>query len=359
LVFNDNAQLTGRMLVLEYVGNFHIHSTYSDGHKDIKEIASVAARHQLDFIIITDHGTLNGLHQEGYQKGILVLVGMEINDYANHYVAMNINKVVPNNSECPQQVIDEVNHLGGLGVLAHPVERGCPFYEKGKTYPWLDWNVHDFQGIEVWNFLSQWRDGFTGIFKGIWLLLRPVDGMIGPYPEVMSKVDQYHKQGKKIMLYGGSDAHGAYIKAGIIRIKISPYDLCFKMINIHIITPQRLTGDAGKDREMVYTALRQGRSWVACDYFRSSRGFRYELRYERQRWISGDKVQFQDGMQLYAFTPFPARVTFIRDGEIWHESWGQQHVMDNVTRGAYRVEVYIRHWLKYRPWIFTNPIWVE
>ena len=48
----------------EYVGNVHLHSTYSDGALTIPAIAEIGARKGLDFLIVTDHQTLAGLEQE-------------------------------------------------------------------------------------------------------------------------------------------------------------------------------------------------------------------------------------------------------------------------------------------------------
>ena len=48
----------------EYLGNLHMHSTYSDGSLDIEDIAARAAQAGLDFIIITDHYTLKGLYEK-------------------------------------------------------------------------------------------------------------------------------------------------------------------------------------------------------------------------------------------------------------------------------------------------------
>jgi len=64
----------------------------------IKEIASVARDAGLNFIIITDHYNLDGLCNdgEGYTDGVLVMVGMEVNDTCNHYLAMDIDKVIKN-----------------------------------------------------------------------------------------------------------------------------------------------------------------------------------------------------------------------------------------------------------------------
>ncbi|MEA1960630.1 MAG: PHP domain-containing protein [Bacillota bacterium] len=73
--------------MFEYIGNLHIHSSYSDGSKDIKQIACDAARAGLDFIIVTDYNQLTALQkgQEKYYDDVLVLVGSEINKEKNHY----------------------------------------------------------------------------------------------------------------------------------------------------------------------------------------------------------------------------------------------------------------------------------
>jgi hypothetical protein len=343
----------------EYTGNIHIHTIYSDGHQSIEEIASIAAHCGLDFIIISDHETLEGKRLEGYQSGVLVLTGMEINDYANHYLALDLEHIVANRTEDPQQVINEVNAAGGLGIIAHPIEKGSLLYENGLTFPWSDMNVGQFQGIEVWNFLSQWRDSVTGWLKGMWLLLNPVAGLPGPYPETMAWLDRLQQEGHQVMLYGGSDAHGTTVKVGLLRIVISPYDKCFKLINVHIIAANEFNGTAQNDMQSVLDALRRGRHWVACDYYRSSRGFSFNLRYKAQTWLSGDKALWQPGMYFTVLTPGQARVRLIKNGTIMEEGYGREHLFANVTPGVYRVEAALRRFLTYRPWIYSNSIWVE
>jgi hypothetical protein len=43
----------------EIEGVYHIHTTFSDGRKTPEEIAAIAARQALDFIVLTDHGRPN------------------------------------------------------------------------------------------------------------------------------------------------------------------------------------------------------------------------------------------------------------------------------------------------------------
>lgn len=341
-----------------YVGNIHLHSTYSDGFASIKQIAQIAEEEGLDFIIITDHFHLVGLPEQGYYGQLMLLVGMEINEEDNHYLALDVSEVIANGKA--QKVIDEVNLQKGIGIIAHPDEKGSPFYENYKTYRWNDWSVHGFQGIEVWNFLSQYKDEITGIFKGIYLLFFPHAALKGPYKETLDKLDNYQKKDLKIFAYGGSDAHGIKIKLGpILLLTISPYDLCFKCINTHIISDKKLSGNTNTDKELVYQSLRQGRFWISYDYFKNSKGFQFLIRSPREKWLMGEDLPYQKSLYAEIKTPYKALVKLIKDGQIYGESRGRAHRFPITKKGVYRIEAYHKHLFSYRLWIFSNPIWVK
>lgn len=346
--------------MFEYIGNIHIHSKYSDGAASIDEIASYASDAGLDFIVITDHRNLDGLdnNEEKYRYGVLVLVGMEVNDICNHYLALDIDKVIKDNVSNPQKVIDEVNLQKGIGIIAHPVEKGSPLFHNGRTYEWNEWSVHGFQGIEIWNFLSQWRDGVTGVLKGLYLLFNPHAALIGPYKKTMAILDRYQLQGERILAFGGSDAHGTKIKAGPFTITISPYELCFKCINMHILTDEKLSGDVKLDKQIVYKALKDGSSWVAYDYFKNSKGFRFNIKGKEKTANIGNEILQSKNIFAEVETPYQAKVNLLKNGHPWKASRGTKHIFKNILPGVYRVEVFHRHGLGYRPWIYSNPIWV-
>ncbi|MDD2585296.1 MAG: CehA/McbA family metallohydrolase [Syntrophomonadaceae bacterium] len=346
--------------MFEYAGNFHIHSKYSDGAATIKEITYDANHAGLDFIVVTDHFNMKGLYnkEETYRLGVLVLVGMEINNTCNHYLALGIDREIDDDVDNPQKVVDEVNQQNGIGVIAHPVEKGSPLFQYGRTYEWNNWSVAGFQGIEIWNFLSQWRDGVTGILKGLYLLINPHAALTGPYKKTMAILDKYQVRGHRIFAYGGSDAHGTPVQKGPVKIVISPYKLCFKCINMHILTKKQFTGIIKEDKQSVYTALREGCSWVAYDYFCNSKGFRFNIKSHDAKWHIGEKVPQADNMYAEIKTPCRAKVILIKNGVPWKESLGTVHKFTNIQSGVYRVEAYHRYGFGSRPWIFSNPIWV-
>lgn len=349
-------------MLYEYVGNIHMHSTYSDGGLTIPEIAGIGSRNNLDFLILTDHQGLTGLEkgQEGFYHQTLLLIGMEVNELKNHYLALNIDEVIPDNEVNPQQVIDDVNKQGGIGIIAHPVERGSKFYHQGITYEWTDWSVQNFQGIEIWNYLSRWRDEVSSMLSGLWLLLRPSAALHkGPYQEVLNILDRYQIKGQKVFAYGGSDAHGITIKCLFTVAEIGSYQEGFRSINMHILTEQALVGDFYQDRNIIYQALAEGNCWVGCDYFKDSRGFRYFARTPQGKWGMGSTVPEQADLYLQVKTPDFAKVSVIYNGKPWASSQGRDHIFPVNRPGVYRVEAQHRRGFTWQPWIYSNPIWIE
>jgi len=236
---------------------------------------------------------------------------------------------------------------------------GSPLFMHGKNYPWTDWQVHDFQGIEIWNYTSQWIGGIQSILKGIMLLYFPQLALTGPDPRTMAKFDAYQQQGLKIIATGGSDAHGKKTKIGFIRIKASPYETWFRSINLHVLSNKAFSGEYPNDRELLYQSIRKGALWVGNDYYRSSCGFSFYIQTGKKRWGMGETAPAQERMYARVMTPYPARVRLIRNGSVWKTSTGKVHTFNDLDKGVYRVEADHRHGLGYRPWIYSNSIWVQ
>lgn len=67
-------------------GDFHIHSTASDGSCTPKEIVNMAKKRHIDIISLTDHNTINGLNEAisyGNEIGIKVIPGVELSTRYN------------------------------------------------------------------------------------------------------------------------------------------------------------------------------------------------------------------------------------------------------------------------------------
>ena len=67
-------------------GDFHIHSTFSDGGLSPGEIVHLAKQREVDIISITDHNNTDGVDEaieEGMKVGIRVIPGVELSTKYN------------------------------------------------------------------------------------------------------------------------------------------------------------------------------------------------------------------------------------------------------------------------------------
>jgi hypothetical protein len=342
----------------DYVGSIHIHTRYSDGSGSIPEIARAAERAGLDFIIITDHNHLQGKPEEGYHGKVLVMVGSEVNRERNHYLAINITKEVPPNDDVPQQVIDGVRSQGGIGFLAHPFETGSPVYKNGKTYPWTDWQVTGFTGLDIWSYLSQWRDSISNIPKGFYLYFNPHQAFRrGPHQASLEIWDQLLQE-RMVVGIGCSDAHAIKINLGPWKPVLSDYYDCFRCINTHLTLNEPLSGDYQRDKAAIIQALQKGRCFVGYNFFRSAKGFRFVAESGGRLVNMGERATAR-GTVLMVDTPSKAKVVLVKDGRPYLQNKGKKHRFRQLRPGIYRVEAHHWHGLGYRAWIYSNPIYLD
>jgi len=349
------------MSMHEYAGNIHVHTTYSDGTKSVEGVAREAARAGLDFVMLSDHGTLAPLvdGKEGYHDGVLMLVGMEVGEAHNHYLAWRVDKVVPDDPEKPQRVIDGVRDQGGIGFIAHPHEKGCKYGYKGHAFTWEDWGATGYTGICVWNFTSQWKEPVTNPAKAVYYYLYRRGAVRTPEPATMAAWDAELK-GRKVVAIGGTDAHAFKFGFGPVKPRIFPYRYLFRTINTHIISETPFSGDAAHDKEVVYSAIERGRCFVGYDLLGDTRGFRFTASSGGERAVMGGDIPFTKGMKLEVALPGQAFVRVIKDGVVWAEGKGAGLGFEPDSPGVYRVEAYRRGLLGGRwAWIISNPVYVR
>ena len=130
-------ETTGRQGIARPVvrGAFHVHSNRSDGSGSVEEIAAAAARADLGFVILTDHG--DGTRRPEpptYRQGVLCVDSVEISTSGGHLVAVDLPQTpYPLGGE-PGDVAEDVARLGGMGIVAHP-ESPKP------ELRWRDWST--------------------------------------------------------------------------------------------------------------------------------------------------------------------------------------------------------------------------
>lgn len=345
----------------EYVGNVHLHTTCSDGSATHEEIARIAQSVGLDFVIPTDHNILVK-EKEGWYGSTLLLVGEEVHDTqrvpeANHYLAFGIIEDVALYAQDPQAVIDAVNAQGGFGFIAHPFEHGAPLVNE-PALPWVDWTVTGYTGLEIWNYMSEFKAHLPNMLQAVLLAHFPQAAMRGPFPETLAQWDELLRT-RKVVAICGSDAHAATHRLGPLVREVFSYKYLFRVSNLHILTEEALDGQLDHDKKVICDALKEGHCFTAYDLLGDTRGFRFTARSGAAKAIMGDEITLQGQMSFEVSSPQRAHICLLRDGTIVAHTRGKElHYMAR-EQGVYRVEAYRRYLFRKRGWVFTNPIYVR
>ncbi|HAJ05500.1 MAG TPA: hypothetical protein DCL76_02970 [Chloroflexi bacterium] len=357
------------MTLNEYVGNCHNHTPYSDGTLYHADIAHEASRAGLDFVIVTDHNVwVHG--REGYydyedSKTILILTGEEIHHLdehpkGNHLLVYDTNTELSQFSSNPQLLIDKISALDGLSFLAHPFERAAPIVEDA-VYSWRNWNISGYTGIEVWNYMSEFKSLIKSKAAAIFYAFYPDLGIRGPFQETLHKWDELLASGKNVVIIGNSDSHGQTYSMGPVSRCIFPYKFLFQSVNTHIISRKPLTGNITTDKQIVYSALRTGNCFVGYDLPHPTRDFRFHAYNEKTRCIMGEEISLKNGpVTLEATTPTICNLKIISNGKIITQKKNTSKIKYTVNRpNNFRIEATITHKLQERHWIISNPIYVK
>jgi hypothetical protein len=354
--------------VYEYTGNLHIHSVYSDGTATHAEIAEAAIRSGLDFVIVTDHnvrvGGVEGYYGSEPDRRVLLLTGEEVHDMrrspqANHLLIYDVGQELATHAARPQELIDTVQAHKGLCFFAHPDDPAAEMFGE-PALPWHDRDVEGYTGLELWNYMSEFKSYLTGRSRAVKAALNPEKYISGPFADTLALWDRLLAEGKQTRIIGGADAHGAEYSLGPIRRTIFPYDYLFRCVNTHILTPHPLTGDLGYDKALIYQALRSGHSFVGYDLPAPTQGFRFSAQGYNTSTVMGGWVRLGHGVTLQLASPIVADMRLIRNGKIiLTENEGTHRTYIANESGVYRVEVHIEFKGKRRGWIYSNPIFVE
>ena len=345
--------------MFEYVGAIHIHSVYSDGSGEVPDIARFADEIGLDYIILTDHNTLRALNEgfEGWYNNTLLLVGCEINDKENknHYLAFGINEVFSTRISA-KEYVKKVKDAGGIGFLAHPHEKRTHM-EEHPPYPWVDWDAGDFNGIEIWNHMSEWMENLTEQNK-YQNFMHPLRSIDRPPAETLAVWDKLNKV-RPVAALGGVDAHAhKYNLLGFIEVEIFPYKVLFKSIRTHLIVDEEIKKGDGEEnllkaKTIIYNALAKGSSFIANDYHGDSKGFRFFAETKSRHYGMGESIEQFDKVKFRVLLPAKnGEIKLIRNGKVIDSVESNECEFIVNKPGAYRVEVF----LEGKAWIYSNHI---
>ena len=354
----------------EYVGAIHIHSTYSDGTGKIEDIAQAARDSGLDFIMMTDHNTLKP-KEDCYEKwinNVMVIIGYEVNDMnnKNHYLVFGLNEVIGTfqvleNGELgcklsAKEYVRQIKEKGGIGFIAHPDEQRV-MTQGHPAYPWTQWDIDDFTGIEIWNHMSEWIEGMNDQNK-LDRFLHPLKSIISPSQKTLARWDVI-AQKRPVSSIGSVDAHAFKQNLlGFFDVEIFAYKVLFKSIRTHVLIDDAIKpGDGNnfsKYKNSILKALEKGRSFAANYYYGDAKGFRFYAEQDGLTCLMGDSITLKPGKNtvLRVLVPKASTMKLIHNGKKITEAEGMELLWDVKDSGVYRVEC----WMGSRGWIFSNHI---
>jgi hypothetical protein len=374
------------MALYEYKGNLHAHTPYSDGTLYHAEVAQAAIRAGLDFLVTTDHNVwVQGveryhvdarplppppLQRIGYPpepappvRRVLVLTGEEVHDrqrrpQANHCLVFGAECELAPYAASPQELLDQANAAGALTFLAHPFEKAAPAVGES-ALSWVDWDVQGYTGLEIWNYMSEFKSLLRFMPLGLQYVFNPATGIKGPFPAILARWDELLAEGRRVVGIGGADAHGTLYRAGPFSRVVFPYEDLFRAINTHVLTPRPLSGDVAQDKALIYEALRTGHAWTAYDLPAPTEGFRFTASGWRNEAIAGDAIPVGTSVTLQVRAPSNADIRLIRHGAVVAQAQNVTNLTYIASEpGAYRAELYVPFQGRLRGWIFSNPIYV-
>jgi hypothetical protein len=343
-------------------GNLHMHTVLSDGTKTHAELARIAGEADLDFIIITDHNVYEP-EAEGWLGSTLVLVGEEVHDpqrelQSSHVLCLGIDKDVAEHAAEPQAVVDAVAKQGGQAFLAHPFERDVAEFLPEPNISWRDWDVDGYSGIELWNYMSEFKSVLKSKAQALVYSYAPALAIKGPYAETLQKWDELLQE-RPVSVFGGSDAHGTVYHLGPLSREVHPYEYLFRCVNTHLLSEVPLDGSLEHDRAVIYRALGAGHGFLGYEQPAAIAGFAFWARSGDLEASMGETLALQGTVELRVSAPGLARLRLLRDGRVLAETHDDHLALLSHRPGVYRVEAYRRFRGRRRGWIFSNAIYVR
>jgi hypothetical protein len=170
--------------------------------------------------------------------------------------------------------------------------------------------------------------------------------------------DLLNKKGRVVGI-AESDNHDSLKGIGRFRVSVFPFAKAFKYLRTHVLTEKPLAGDAGMDITLLLSSLKRGRVYMAQESHCSARGFSFYIEECSRMATIGDEFIINKSAEIRINLPSKARITLLRNGVSVHEVEADETNFCVEKIGLYRVEVRKKIWGRYRPWIFSNPIYVK
>jgi hypothetical protein len=336
----------------ELSGCIHIHSKYSfDSDVSIEKIIFAAKKKGLDYFTINDHKSFDASQDEAVKKesDIVILVGTEMNDPANHNHLLVFNSKVILKGKPAGDYAKLYQENGAVTFVAHPFEdRLTKEYRK---YIWTDENNTHFHGLEIWNAVSEWLASLNPKKNGFFLVFFPYFFIKKPHEKALQYWDNLAINGIRKAAIGSVDAHTIKYKWHGITFTFLTHAKLFKTIRTNVL----IEGNEKPDSDAILHALKKGNSFVVNYRLGNPYHFYAGICDEKGNGvIFGEEILWQKGLRFFFKLPKIATVALIHNGKTMAIKRDEKGFFTIREKGVYRLEITYFG----RGWIYTNQIYV-
>ncbi len=338
---------------LELTGCVHVHSKYSyDSTAEPQDIINAALYNKLDYFTITDHLTIDAKNDIDFlnEKRINIIIGSEINDKneEHHLLVFNSSKVFSDTKAIEYTRFYQKE--GAITFAAHPFEKRST--KKIRKYLWTDLENTDFDGIEIWNAVSDWVSKLKPSLNGAFFVFFPSFFIKSANKKAIKWWDELNLQGKRKSAIGSVDAHTFYYDLLGIKIKFLSHKYLFGTIRTNVLIPEK----EKINKQDILTALKKGNSYIVNYKVGYPNGFYAGIsKRNGDSAIFGEEIDFVEGLKFYYHSPYFVKAKLYRNGEKIAEHTDNKGAFDILEKGNYRLEIT----KNFKNWIYTNNIYVK
>ena len=348
---------------LRYSGVIHVHSLYSDGGGTVDDIIESGHKTGLDFIILTDHDTLQARldGKQGYHSDILLIVGEEVNTSSGHLLSLGVGYHVQQKGPLGLPLLlDKISKAGGVSLIAHPTGRR----------PWIDWTVDNVDGLEIFNADTAWRDdNILELIRALFFLpIMPLEAFNSLIDRPSKSIQLWlnHSQQTRLSIVGSAYAQERIPIWQDLALPFPSYEDLFGLIRTYVITEVELTGDSVVDEDILLNSIRRGSCYVVLEGYETAPGFSFDFNVGAETFPMGARTKYKAGGQIEVVAPSSGaiRIKLYRNGKVLAETDEQKLLIDVPGPGLYHAEVYqlrSNYYLKesLRIWIISNSIMLK
>jgi len=333
-------------------GSLHVHTEDSfDSCVPLKKVEALARKYDIDFVTINDHFSFAAKTKRNNNGDLLpiIIIGAEISDKnnLNHYLVFNTNQIKKNISAA--DYVTEYHAEGAYGFIAHPVDKRVNY--SIKDYPWVEWNVNVFNGLEIWNYVSSWLRWLDPRKNGLFWVLFPSLFVRKPFRDILNIWDKLTSQGLRKAAIGSIDAHTIVFKKFGINFRFLRHRQLMQTIRTNVLIEDTLK----ICEESILQALVRGNSYVVNYRVSNPYDFYCGISDGKKSALPGESISISNNLKLYFRLPKTAKVILMRDGKKRAQKFDTKGFFEIDSVGSYRLEI-VRFGYG---WIYTNNIYVE